>query len=89
MKSSTYVSVATIVFVKHRDQVSKSIESVIRITDKICKIMKLKNDLSHMTRYREIIELMDSGILDDVQTQKNIKLRRSKDLCNIIGHYII
>lgn len=48
--------------------------------------MNLKNDLSHMTKYRVIIDLMDSGILDDVQTQRNIKLRLSKDLCNIIGH---
>lgn len=48
MKSSTYSSLVTIIFLKHKKQISKSIESVIRTTDKLCEKLELNNDLNHM-----------------------------------------
>ena len=80
MKSSTYASVVTMVFLKHKDHVSKSIESVIRTTDLYCKRLKLNNDLSHMTKYRITNDLLNSNILKKVETTKNIKLCLSDDI---------
>ena len=80
MKSSTYASIVTIVFLKHKDHVSKSIESVIRTTDMYCKKLNIDNDLSHMTKYRIANELLRSNILNKTETSKNIKLSLSNDI---------
>jgi hypothetical protein len=54
MKSSTYGSLVTIVFLTHKDAMSKSIKSAIRVTDALCKQLGIINNLSHMTKYRII-----------------------------------
>ena len=84
MKSSTYASLVTIIFIIHRNKMSRSIESVIRTTDKLCKDLKLKNNLSHMTKYRVISKLLESGILTTIQTNKNKKLRMSKKILDFL-----
>ena len=84
MKSSTYASIVTIIFLKHKNQISKSIDSAIRTTDKLCKDLKLKNDLSHMTKYRIISDLLQSGILTTRKTKRNKKLRLSKKIINFL-----
>jgi len=80
LKSSTYASLVTIIFLKHKNKISRSIESAIRTTDKLCNDLKLKNDLSHMTKYRIISDLLRSGILITRKTLKNKKLRLSKKI---------
>jgi len=80
LKSSTYTSLVTIIFLKHKSKMSNSIESAIRTTDKLCYDLKLKNDLSHMTKYRIIVDLLQSGILTTRKTRKNKKLRLSKKI---------
>ncbi len=85
MKSSTYSSLVTIVFLKHKKQISRSIESVIRTTDQLGIKLGLKIDLSHMTKYRIIHELMRSGILANRRTNRNIKIKFSK---NILQYFI-
>ena len=83
MKSSTYASIITIVFLKHKNHVSKSIESVIRTTDMYCKKLNLDNDLSQMTKYRITNELLKSNILSKVGTSKNVKLSLSSNIKGI------
>jgi hypothetical protein len=83
MKSSTYASLVTIVFLTHRDSVSKSIESAIRTTDKLCGQLKLSNDLSHMTKYRIISDLIQSKILVTIQTKKQKKLRLAQRISEL------
>lgn len=78
LKSSTYASIVTIVFIRHQDKISTSIESVIRTADKYCTDLNIKNNLSHMTKYRVIAELQNSGLLSTRKTNKNKKLRLSK-----------
>ena len=80
MKSSTYASLVTIIFLKHKNKMSRSIESAIRTTDKLCNDLKLKNNLSHMTKYRIISDLLKSEILVTRKTRKNKKLRLSKKI---------
>jgi len=75
MKPSTYASLVTIVFLTHRNALSKSIESAIRVTDSLCKQFGLTNDLSHMTKYRIISDLVQSKILISINTAKQKKLR--------------
>ena len=75
MKPSTYASLVTIVFLTHRNALSKSIESAIRVTDSLCKQIGLVNDLSHMTKYRIITDLVQSKILISINTAKQKKLR--------------
>ena len=82
-KSSTYASMVTIVFLKHKNHVSKSIESVIRTTDLYCEKLGIDNDLSHMTKYRIANDLIKSNILAKVETQKNIKLSLSNNIKDI------
>ena len=84
LKSSTYASIATIIFLKYRNKMSKSIESVIRTTDKLCKDLKLTNDLSHMTKYRVISYLIEAGIISTVKTKKNKKLHLSEKIINFL-----
>ena len=84
MKSSTYASLATIVFLKHKDKISRSIESVIRTTDKLCDQLGFQNDLSHMTKYRIITDLLQSNILASRETGKNKELRLTKEIINLL-----
>ncbi|MEM0493420.1 MAG: hypothetical protein QXS02_05670 [Candidatus Thermoplasmatota archaeon] len=83
MKSSTYASVVTIVFLLHRNKVSKSIQSVIRTADALCKELKLRNNLSHMTKYRIISDLLQSKILTSHKTKKTKKLRLSQSIVDM------
>ncbi len=80
MKPSTYASLATIVFVAHRNDTCKSIESAIRSTDALCKHYGLANDLSHMTKYRIIADLIQSKILVSQRTARRKKLRLAKKI---------
>ena len=84
MRSATYSSLVTLVFLKNRDKISRSIESAIRSTDKLCEDLRLENDLSHMTKYRIISELLQSKILVEKKTNKNRKVRFSKKISNIL-----
>lgn len=59
MKSLTYASLVTIVFINYKNKVSKSIESVMRTTDKLAKDVGLKNDLLHMAKYRIIFSFFN------------------------------
>ena len=83
MKSSTYASLVTLVFLKHRDKISRSIESVIRTTDKLCGDLGLENDISHMTKYRIISDLLQSKILAVRNTSKNKRLKLSENVVDI------
>ncbi|MEM0466907.1 MAG: hypothetical protein QXL17_03075 [Candidatus Thermoplasmatota archaeon] len=80
MKSSTYASLVTILFIKHSKNVSRSIESVIRMTDQLCKKMGVENTLSHMTKYRIVSELISNHILSVRRTKKNAKVFLSKKI---------
>lgn len=84
MKSSTYASIVTIVFLKHRNHMSKSIKGVIRTADAYCKKLNLENDLSNMTKYRITNELLSSDILSKVETPKNVKLSLSDNIKRIL-----
>jgi hypothetical protein len=84
MKSYTYASLATIVFLKHKTSVSRSIESVIRSADTLAHQLDLDPDLSHMTKYRIVTELMESKILNLQSATVRKKLR----LSNEIIHYL-
>jgi hypothetical protein len=86
LKSSTYASLVTIVFVTHRNAVSKSIESAIRATDALCTQLGLENDLSHMTKYRIITELMQSKMLVAIHTKKQKKLRLAQRISDLIAN---
>ena len=63
---------------------SRSIESAIRTTDKLCRDLNIKNDLSHMTKYRVIANLLNNGILATRKTNKNRKLRISKKILDVL-----
>jgi len=84
MKSSTYASLVTVVFLKYKNQTSKSIENVIKTTDDLCNQLGLDNDLSRMTKYRITNELLKSNILSKKGTSKNIKLSLSESIKDII-----
>ena len=68
MKSSTYASLVSIVFIKHKNEISTSIDGAIRSIDALC----------HMTKFRIISDLLESKILVSRKTKKNKKLRISK-----------
>jgi alcohol dehydrogenase YqhD (iron-dependent ADH family) len=84
MKSSTYASVLTIVFLIHKDKISKSIESAIRTTDKFCEQLGFQNNLSHMTKYRVISDLSQSKIIASQYSKKNKKLRLTKTITDLL-----
>ena len=84
MKSTTYASLVTIVFVLHKDQVATSIEGVIREVDELCDELGLKCDLSHMTKYRIISDMLKNNILVTRKTRKNKKLRLSKHIRDLL-----
>jgi hypothetical protein len=83
MKSSTYGSVVTIVFLTHKDAMTKSIESAIRATDALCKQLGITNNLSHMTKYRIISDLIQSRILVSISTSKKKKVRLSGKISSL------
>lgn len=83
MKSSTYASIATIVFLTHRNSISKSIEGALRVTDHLCKELGIVNNLSHMTKYRIITDLIQSKILVTIKTKKQKKLRLAQQISKL------
>jgi len=83
MKPSTYASLLTMVFLTHQNEICKSIEGSIRATDKFCKQFGLENDLSHMTKYRIISDLIQSKILVSIHTAKRRKLRLAKKISDM------
>lgn len=83
MKPSTYGSLVTLVFLTHQDDICKSIESAIRVTDSLCKQFGLVNDLSHMTKYRIISDMIESKVLVSIDTSKRKKLRLSKKVTDM------
>jgi hypothetical protein len=84
MKSSTYSSLVSIVFLIHRDEMSTSINGAIRSIDTLCKKLGIECDLSHMTKYRIILELLESKILVSRKSNKNKKLRLSKTILDLL-----
>ena len=84
MKSSTYASVLTIVFLIHKDKISKSIESAIRTTDEFCEQLGFRNNLSHMTKYRIVSDLLQSNVITSQHTKKNRKLRLTKTITDFL-----
>ena len=84
MKPSTYASLVTLVFLSHQDELCKSIESAIRVTDALCKDFGIVNNLSHMTKYRVIADLIESKILVSINTAKKRKLRLSKKVVDMV-----
>jgi hypothetical protein len=84
MKSSTYSSLVSIVFIIHSDEISTSINGAIRSIDKLCKKLGIECNLSHMTKYRIILELLESKILVSRKTNKNKKLRLSKTIIDLL-----
>jgi alcohol dehydrogenase class IV len=84
-KSSTYASIATIIFIKNKDKISKNTKSVIKATDKLCTDLKLRNNLSSITKYRIIQDLIESNIIESNKVGKNKKLRLSKKVLSVLG----
>jgi len=84
MKPSTYASLIIIVFLTHRNAISTSIEAVIRSTDLLCKKLGYTNNISHMTKYRIISDMLDSNILIARKTKKNIKLTLSAKINKLL-----
>jgi len=80
MKSTTYASIATIVFVIHKNHIATSIDGALREVDDLCKELGLTCDLSHMTKYRIISDMLNHGVLTTRKGKKNKKLRLSKPI---------
>jgi enamine deaminase RidA (YjgF/YER057c/UK114 family) len=80
MKSTTYASLVTIVFVVHRNHIATSIDGALREVDALCEELGLSCDLSHMTKYRIVSDMLKHKILVTRKTKKNKKLRLSKQL---------
>ncbi len=78
MKSTTYASLVTIIFVVHRDHIATSIDGALREVDALCEELGLHCDLSHMTKYRIISDMLKHNLLITRKTKKNKKLRLSK-----------
>jgi len=84
MKSTTYASLVTIVFVIHKNHIATSIDGALREVDALCKELGLKCDLSHMTKYRIISNMLEQGILSTRKSKKNKKLRLSKPIRDLL-----
>ena len=84
IKSSTYASLVSIVFIINKDKISTSIDGAIRAVDKICNDLNLECNLSHMTKYRIINNMLNSKILVSRKTNKNRKLRISKKIIDLL-----
>ena len=85
MKSSTYASLVTVIFLKYKNQTSRSTENVIKTTDDLCNQLGLDNDLSRMTKYRIISDLAKSTIVMKNQTKKNKHLRISTKIADLFS----
>ena len=84
IKSSTYASLVTVIFIKHKNKIATSVDSVIKTTDQLCMELKLENDLSHMTKYRIISDMLKNRILSTRKTSRNRKLRLSKNIIDVL-----
>lgn len=84
MKSTTYASLVTIVFVIYRKHIATSIDGALREVDALCDELGLDCDLSHMTKYRIISDMLKHKVLVTRKTKKNKKLRLSKQLRDMI-----
>jgi len=84
MKSTTYASLVTIVFVIHKDHIATSIDGALREVDTLCDELGLDCDLSHMTKYRIISDLLHHKLLVTRKSKKNKKLRLSKQIRDMI-----
>lgn len=84
MKSYTYASLATIVFIKHRASISRSIESVIRSTDALAQRLGHDPTLSHMTKYRIITDLMENDILKLHSSKRRRRLRVADEIISYL-----
>jgi len=84
MKSTTYASLVTIVFVIHKDHIATSIDGALREVDSLCDKLGLSCDLSHMTKYRIVKDMLENNILITRKTNKNKKLRLSKAVRDVL-----
>jgi enamine deaminase RidA (YjgF/YER057c/UK114 family) len=84
MKSTTYASLVTIVFVIHRNHIATSIDGALREVDNLCEELGLDCDLSHMTKYRIVSDMLKHKVLVTRKTKKNKKLRLSKQLRDML-----
>lgn len=84
MKSTTYASLVTIIFVIHKNHIATSIDGALREVDSLCKELGLTCDLSHMTKYRIVSEMLKNNILITRKSKKNKKLRLSKQIRDIL-----
>ena len=84
MKSTTYASLVTIVFVVHRNHIATSIDGALREVDSLCEELGLTCDLSHMTKYRIVSDMLKHKVLVTRKTNKNKKLRLSKQIRDMI-----
>jgi hypothetical protein len=84
MKSTTYASFATIVFVIHKDHIATSVDGALREVDTLVNSLGLRCDLSHMTKYRIISDMLENNVLVTRKSKKNKKLRLSKKIRDII-----
>lgn len=84
MKSTTYASLVTIVFAIHRNHIATSIDGALREVDALCNELGLTCDLSHMTKYRIISDMLKHKLLITRKTKRNKKLRLSKQLRDLL-----
>lgn len=84
MKSTTYASLVTIIFVVHKDHIATSIDGALREVDTLCDELGLDCDLSHMTKYRIISDMLNHKILVTRKSKKNKKLRLSKQIRDML-----
>jgi len=73
----------SIVFVINKDKISTSIDGAIRAVDKLCDELGLENNISHMTKYRIISNMLKSKVLVSRKTKKNRKVRLSKKIIDL------
>jgi CTP-dependent riboflavin kinase len=74
----------SIVFIINKDKISKSIDGAIRAVDKLCNELNIECDLSHMTKYRVISNLLKNKILVSRKTKKNKKVKLSKKIIELL-----
>jgi predicted transcriptional regulator len=84
MKSTTYASLITLIFILHKDQIATSIDGALREVDSLATKLGLQCDLSHMTKYRIISDMLENNLLITRKSKKNKKLRLSKKVRDII-----
>lgn len=76
MKASTYGSLIMLMFIRNIDKTyCSSIQQVINLTDALADKFKLETDLSYMTKYLIVKNLVESGILVMQKKGKNRKIK--------------